>query len=434
MKIGLLAALAAAGHLRLQREPEDTDPPSGEVLEGPPPAVEDGALPPAADGELPEDTSDATEAKLKWIKKAGKVNKALFSIACRFKHKTDIRGLAESRMRAEGWEAEEFQDFISDVQKENVETMKESCGLISADSWKRCREGCSNRWHAKEGTNKFTAEKETCIGLCEKKHKDWKVDCEGQSENLKNLYTVHQTDALKGSSCQNLHCRRFPDILTGETKEDMEKTRDENCGKECTPERITRKCKQKYLMEKDFKLMDFEDECHQEKKVDLETCQKELEGKVSTDHTQCESDLKATCGSQYDECVGKGDQGREAFCSSRQNLCEEQVTAECLGKHKKALEEGADTCVDTFDTDKKACVKERITKDETESLKKCEENDGPECDTTCKEKCNVDDLQSCLGELASTAGATDAFCNNLWDWLYASEEVNPKTGDPAPLL
>ena len=45
----------------------------------------------------------------------------------------------------------------------------------------------------------------------------------------------------------------------------------------------------------------------------------------------------------------------------------------------------------------------------------------------------LEDLDKCVSDLAEAGrGVTQNFCEDFWQWLYDSEQVDPATGDVIP--
>jgi len=123
----------------------------------------------------------------------------------------------------------------------------------------------------------------------------------------------------------------------------------------------------------------------------------------------------------------------QKFCDERKEMCKEQVQGKCSKQHEAELKEASKGCKSDYDSAMKECIDDATEKRKEEDVQKCIDETEPTCQDDCQEACNLEDLQSCQDDLtALSSGVTEGFCEQFWQWIYDSEEVNPRTGDALP--
>lgn len=130
-----------------------------------------------------------------------------------------------------------------DVQADNVQSFKETCGKQNAVSWERCRAGCTERFAA-GGASSESSRKDACTKLCDKKDKNMEVECEDQGTNLANMYAINAETMQAGSKCTDLHCKDFPQLLTTKEEERADKLKG-LCETQCKDRKEVDECKSK---------------------------------------------------------------------------------------------------------------------------------------------------------------------------------------------
>jgi hypothetical protein len=245
----------------LRKSPDD----SGRNLSVPPgPPQEDLDAAAAKKGPEPdpEEPYDAYEKPsiTKKYKGLETVNEVLFTIACRSKHTTDVRGqarenlgMSESVEKSSDMDSDEFMQEVKKVQKENVAQMKKTCGLMNGKHWKTCRETCKSGhdtrvgFSAAEGvTESYHAEaKVECTELCDKKYSQFDSDCVDQSSKLADVYETERGTMGAGGKCVDLHCPDFPELALEEDESAQTAKVGELCGKQCSSPDAAEDCKSK---------------------------------------------------------------------------------------------------------------------------------------------------------------------------------------------
>jgi hypothetical protein len=144
----------------------------------------------------------------------------MFTISCRSKHSTDVKGLAQEVWKnADGkLDMETYTGLMKDIQKENVDGMKEACGMITAEGSPKCRMSCQTN----HGDNMQM--RDACDSKCETKYRLFETECYNKVETLKNVYSVELGMLANYYACADMHCPDYP-VTTGDNcnEADLEK-------------------------------------------------------------------------------------------------------------------------------------------------------------------------------------------------------------------
>lgn len=379
---------------------------------------------PAADIKTPE------EIHAKWDK-MDEFLKVMFTMSCKWKHGKDVNGLAAEKLKEGELEGDEVEGFKKEVHAKNLQGVKDACGMIVADGKKTCRQHCADSWGDR------MEKRSACDADCVKAYSTFETRCKAKEANLEKVYEMKLGQAAARKQCYEGHCDGFPTVWMKEDAAAMETERTTQCENQCTEDKIKIQCRQKWQLEADFAAGDVTQECFDESKA--KTCYEEKKGTVGTDQETCSSDGKASCDEQHKQCETDGktsDTFKSAadFCADRKKMCEEQVVAKCLAEHKSALEKAQKDC-EAEDVDfMKTCQTEKMEAKEKESEETCIADKTPKCPETCAAKCPVDKLEGCLKNLEGSGDAAKSFCEDFWELLHQSSEVDPVTGNPIVLL
>jgi hypothetical protein len=149
----------------------------------------------------------------------------MFTISCRSKHSTDVKGLAQEVWKnADGkLDMETYTGLMKEIQAENVAGMKESCGMITAEGSPKCRMACQTN----HGDN--MAMRDACDSKCETKYRNFEDECYNKVETLKNVYSVELGMLANYYACADMHCKDYPvtDNCSEEQLADLEKCKND---------------------------------------------------------------------------------------------------------------------------------------------------------------------------------------------------------------
>jgi len=372
------------------------------------------------------------------------VAEVLFTIACKAKHKLDVKGAAKEKTKDNGWKMPQMIDYVKKVQSAQAADLKRSCGLLTAKSSKKCLSGCTARWAA-AGAQSLPKKKENCINMCNIKHKNWEEECYGQVENLKQVYVVEQGQLTGASECIDQHCPYFPQVtmINNDDKEaklsEQQSIVDAGCDKRCTEDGIKATCEKEFTLNVDFVMVELEEKCQGEAKPAMDGCMDDAKSSNSEDFDTCKSDGEGSCDSDAEDCMSnqKDDTASkeegQKFCDERKKMCQEQVSKKCSAANEKALHKITKECKASYDSDMKKCLDKETKAKREEDVTKCVDETTPTCKDDCNDACQLEDLDKCQEDLASAGrGVTQSFCEDFWQWIYDSELVDPKSGDPIP--
>eukprot|EP00927_Polykrikos_kofoidii_P033803 TRINITY_DN2864_c0_g1_i1.p1 TRINITY_DN2864_c0_g1~~TRINITY_DN2864_c0_g1_i1.p1 ORF type:complete len:437 (+),score=99.41 TRINITY_DN2864_c0_g1_i1:84-1394(+) len=357
--------------------------------------------------------------------------KAMFTLSCKWKHGKDVNGLAAEKVKNGDLEVHEVAAFKEKVRADNLQGVTRACGLITANGKQKCRQGCADRW------GNVAKQRHNCDESCIAVYARFETSCRSKAENLEKVYRMKSDQAAARTRCRDGFCGEFPTVWMKTDVAGMTSELDKLCAAQCTAASIEVACSQKWQLELDFVRSDVKSTCFEQGQV--KTCFDGKRSAASTAQTTCSSTGKQTCEAQFNSCKsdGKVDETfKEAneFCSERKKMCEQQVVEHCLKEFKSALESGQKEC-EGADTDAaKTCETEQVQQKQQEMMIACTNEKTPKCPTECKATCPVDKLDGCLSNLKNTGDATKEFCEDFWDLLHDSAEVDPVTGNPIVLL
>jgi hypothetical protein len=372
------------------------------------------------------------------------VAEVLFTIACKAKHKLDVAGAATEKTKDEGWKQPQMMDYIKKIQKAQVGDLKQTCGKLTAKSSEKCLKSCTTRW-ASAGAQSLPKQKEGCINMCNIKHRNWEEECLGQVENLKQVYIVEQDQLSGAQKCVDQHCPKFPQVtmINNDDKEaamsEKQSIVDAGCDKMCTEEGIEATCAKEFTLNVDFVMFEIEETCQGEAKPAMDTCMGDKQGDIDADFEDCKTKDGETCDSQAEECMADqaddtaAKEEAQKFCDERKTMCQEQVSKHCSEANEKALKVATKECKVAYDEEMKTCIADATEKKREEDVKACVDKTTPTCKDDCQDGCQLEDLDKCQEDLMDAGrGVTQSFCEDVWQWLYDSEQVDPKTGDVIP--
>lgn len=382
----------------------------------------------------PDTTSKYTEAE--------SVEQVLFVMACKAKHKNDIDGSTRDAAKDGNFDEQGFQDYMKGLQKANIAEMKETCGHVNAKHAKECHAGCTAKWAQGASSFSLPAEKTKCVQACELKHKNWGEECLEQVANLENVYIQEQGNLANTKKCQELHCPLFPAVLMAKEPEDKE-IKKKGCQDECTDKGIAAKCKKRWDLNLDFSMAGYQSECQGDAKSNtLEPCMADGTKEVDGEHDTCKSDGHAGCDDKHQACLDEGQKAgadsmvganSESICGTRQDNCKELTNAKCMKKHKQALDKLQKTCKKNYNDKLHKCMEKKLKEGRKAFHEDCVKEVKPICEEECDGDCNIPDMRECQNDMLKKAfGVTNNYCTQLWDWLFSSEQYDPKTMDVIP--
>lgn len=351
----------------------------------------------------------------------------MFKLACGWQHSKDVNGLAAHKLKEGDIKQADVNDFKLETQAKNVKAMKASCGMIVSKQEPSCRQSCAKRWGVAKG------QRAECDKKCVDVYTHFEKQCLIKAENLKSVYDAKRKAAQAREMCHVGHCKIFPSVWTQETEADRETEATKQCENRCTEDRIKAECEKRWALQVDFVKVSLKANCT--KDSEAKSCYSKEKTTISADHDTCSSDGKGTCETQKTECETKGktdSAGADAqiFCDKRHRMCEEQVVADCLKKHEKALDAAKTKCEKEDEELLKTCVDTKLDEKETEMATKCETKKTESCPEDCLKKCDTKALSECLDNLKGGNDEGKLFCDDMWDLLSKSSEVDEKTGDP----
>jgi len=382
-----------------------------------------------ADREEPAEIATPAEINAKWDKMDDFLG-IMFKMACNWKHGKDVAGAAHEELKAGKLDGDEVTTFKEAIQSANLEQITQACGKLTATGKEKCRMSCQTRW------GEAMVQRDACDEKCVTLYNQFDKDCSAKAENLQKVYEMKLRDADARKACYEGHCAKHPTVWMKDAAY-MAAERDTQCEASCTEERITIGCERRWAAEVDFERTKITSSCFSEGEVTQ--CFEEKKTAAGSAQDACSTDGKGECGTQYDTCVaeGKVDQtfsSAKEFCEHRKTLCMEQVADNCNIAHEKALSVAKKEC-EAGDTDAlKTCTSDKIAAAETDAMTACKEEHGPSCVSDCKKNCDVEAMGTCMGNLKSENNPGEDFCEDFWNLLHSSSEIDPVTGDPVVLL
>jgi len=358
--------------------------------------------------------------------------KIMFTIACKWKHGKDINGAAAEKLKNGELEPDEVDGYKKELQADNLQAIVQACGKMTAVGKEKCRSGCGERW------GKAMEQRSECDGKCVTVYDRFGTTCKDKAENLEKVYEMKLSQTTARKRCYEGFCPKLPTVWMNEPGATMDAERDTQCDQYCTPEKIELACQNKWQLEVDFVKSDITSSCFGEGKV--KECFDEKKTTASSTQTECSDGGKAECSTQFESCKtdGKTDSTEfkeaEEFCTERRKMCESQVVDRCLKEFNTALDTAQKEC-ESGDSDAMAtCQDEKLAAAEKDAMSECTTERTPTCVNDCKDDCNTDKLGECLTNLKSDLNPTQDFCEDFWNLLHSSSEVDPLTGDPIVLL
>lgn len=373
--------------------------------------------------------------------KAESVQSTLFVMACKAKHKNDIDGMARDAAKKEGFNEQQFQDYVKKLQDANLADMKQRCGKINAKYSTDCLADCTARW-AKGGEFGLQQEKGRCVDRCNKKHTNWEAECYQKVDELQNVFIAEQGSLANTKKCQQIHCQDFPAVLMMKDDEAADSVKD-GCKDMCTDGAIEAKCSKRWSLNEDTMVAQWQEECHEETKAEtLDPCVESGTSDADGTLTTCKEDGHGKCTEESDKCLADAKAGGEdtmvakhadSICGVRKNVCDEQVDAGCAKDHKEALNTMQKTCMKEHKEKSAGCLKDKHTAGEGEFKTNCFDDTKPTCKEDCQEDCKIPEMRACQEDMIKKAfGITAEYCTKLWQWVFDSEQYDKHTMDPIP--
>jgi len=378
-----------------------------------------------------EDPAKPADIKDKWEKMDGFLG-VMFTMACKWKNGKDVAGLASEKLKdgeVEG--ADGYNAFVKKTQAGNVEGLKKSCGLVIAESKKKCRDGCATKWNA------MATKRDSCDEKCVSVYANFDRSCKSKVDNLEKVFAQKRAMAGAQKQCYEGHCKEFP-MVWMKTKESEQKAEVKTqCDKRCTDKNIKVGCETKWAAEIDFVSAEVNSDCAE--KSGVSKCIKGKKDSVSADYDKCKSKAKGVCDKAYTECTTKSNADKnfkdaKAFCDDRKNVCAKQADENCLNENRANINKAEAECNKKAGKELTKCQDEGLDKLKKSSESKCIEKRKPTCKKDCKESCEVGKMKECLLKLESEDDPGKMFCEDFWTLLHNAAETDPVTGDPITLL
>jgi len=370
------------------------------------------------------------DIKEKWSKMDDFLE-VMFTMACKMKNGKDVAGLAKSKLKSGEVEgADGYAQAVKEIQAGNVKALEKSCGLIIAESKKDCRDGCAARW------NQAATDRDDCDTKCESVYANFDRSCKSKAEGLTQVYAQKSQKAAGQKQCYEGHCKEFPMVWMKSSDKDKNTEVEKQCKDRCTDENVKHGCQKKWALEVDFITASVASKCAEDS--GLKKCFDGKKGEATTAYDKCQKDSKGSCDSDFADCKKKGNTDKNfkdagAFCTDRQKMCKKQADEKCVSANKADLDKGEASCEKTAATELKECEGTELGKREEAAEAKCIAKRGPTCKGDCKGKCEVGKMNKCLLMLTTKEDPGKVFCNDFWQLLHASAEVDPVTGNPIAL-
>lgn len=371
-----------------------------------------------------------SEIMEKWDK-MDELLEIMFMLACKWKHGKDVHGITAEKARSGNLHYREVHAFKEQLRAKNVQQLTAACGTIVARGKGTCRQSCADRW--KEATGKRAA----CDDKCVSAYAAFERSCAAKAQNLEKVYAVRVKMADAREQCYRAWCDEFPSVWMKADAAAMTVEVEAQCARRCTPDQIEKRCERKWQLEVDFLRPTFELSCHGNSTVTQ--CFDVKKSQESTAYDTCILTDSATCETQLSDCKTKSLTGQthrqaEEFCQERKKMCSEQVTSHCLSAHEAALKKHKVQCEEEGANGMEICVHEALSAKELEVVDGCKSTLPTKCAHECHGKCETQKMNQCLLRLASDHDPAEVFCQDFWDLLHKSSEVDPMTGDPIVLL
>merc|ERR1719215_2175507 len=353
-------------------------------------------------------------------------------MACKWKNGKDVNGLAAEKLKdgdvkgSDGYAA-----FVKEHQEGNLEGFKKTCGLVIAESKKKCRDGCATRWNA------VATKRDSCDEKCESVYANFDRSCQSKVDNLDKVFAQKRAKAGEQKTCYEGHCKEFPMVwMKTEEKEQKDEVKSQ-CEKRCTEKNIKIACETKWAADIDFVRVKIDSDCAE--KSGVSECFKGKKDSVSADYDKCKSEAKGVCDKAYTECTKKGNADKnfkdaKAFCDDRKNVCAKQADENCENENRSNLNKAEAECNKKAGKELTKCRDDGLDKLKKDSEKKCIDKRKPTCKKDCNGSCEVGKMKECLLKLESKDDPGKMFCEDFWTLLHNAAEADPVTGDPITLL
>jgi len=349
----------------------------------------------------------------------------MFKMACTWKHGKDINGLASVKLKNGELEGgKEYREDVKKIQLGNVKGVMKACGMITSTQGKKCRTDCAERWG--ESANK----REACDDKCVLIYKNFEKSCVEQGRNLATIYEQKRQKAAAQMECYTGFCNEFPSVWVKNSEENMNISMNASCNKLCTTDSVQNRCSQKWAKEVSSKTLDIALACNENNSAAFKQCFKDSKTVSSTNYTNCKTNTNSTCTSAFTNCTAEaGPNASKAFCDERKKVCEDQSNAKCLSENNDALAAGKASCTKANHNAVALCKTDTLNTTKTNDMASCMGTRMPACHTGCHDKCKVYEMNQCLAQ-GQQGDFGVQFCNDFWQMLHASSEVDPVTGDP----
>jgi len=390
------------------------------------------------------DPPKPADIKAKWDKMDDFLG-TMFTMACKWKHGKDVGGAAAEKLKnGEVKGADGYAAAVKDLQARNVKGLQKACGLIISEHLTTCREGCAAR-NSGIGFSKIAEEYEdgdavrrnACDEKCVKTYGTFEGRCSEKAKQLEKVYDQVSSKAGAQKQCYEGHCKAFPMVWMKTDKKSQTDEVKKQCDKRCTDKNVKNGCQQKWAAEIDFVSAKVNSDCAEASGVS--DCIEGKKSSVSGEYDKCKSKTKKDCGDAHTTCSKKGNTDKNfkdaaGFCDDRKTMCLKQADENCLDENKANLAKAESECKAKASKALTKCQDDKLDKLEKDSEKKCIAKRGPSCKKDCQASCEVGKMKKCLLALKTEEDPGKLFCNDMWDLLHGTAEVDPVTGDPISLL
>lgn len=356
----------------------------------------------------------------------------MFTMACKWKNGKDVFGAGKEALKkgkVDG--ADGYASFVKDLQAKNVKGLQRSCGMVVAEQKKQCRDGCAERWNA------ITAKRDECDEKCVKLYANFETSCMAKADGLVNVYKQKAAKAAGQKQCYEGHCKEFPMVWMKAEESEMKTAVTDQCKKRCTKDAIKSQCQKKWAVQVDMATAEVHSKCAEDSGVS--DCFNKKKADTSKDYDKCKGDTEKSCGKDFDDCKKKGNTDKtfkdaEAFCTDRKKMCLDQADKKCVSENKAAINKAEKECEAEASKEMATCEDEALDKREKDAEKKCIADRTPTCKDDCKGMCQITKMNDCLKVMQEQEDPGKLFCQDFWDMLHASSEIDPITGNPKPSL
>jgi len=389
---------------------------------------------PAAGASLrakPAEPAKPAAIKEKWDK-MDEFLEVMFTMTCKWKNGKDVSGAAAEKLKkGEVDGADGYTQEVKDIQAKNVQGLKSTCGFITGDDKKKCRDGCAARW------NQAAGDRDDCDERCVKIYGNFEKACNDKADNLKMVYAQKAQKAAAQKQCYEGHCKEFPMVWMKAEEKDMTKEVETQCKTRCTEKAVKATCQKKWAAEIDFVTVSVNSDCQD--KSGVKKCFDDKKKKTSTDYDACKKKTAASCDKDAAACNKKGNTDKnfkdaKGFCDDRAKMCQKQSDEKCLADNNDAIDSAEAACEKEAGAELTDCQDKALEKLEKDSEKKCISDTTPTCKKDCGGKCQVAKMNACLLMQSNKADPTKLFCTDFWNLLHRSSEIDPITGNPIALL